>query len=827
MSATSPPSFTPCRAISARCSSTSIRRFRGLPTARHEAACASGSIAVLAASAEIEAGRYDLSMVVGVEQMKTVDPKTGGDYLGTAAWYENEAKGIEFPFPKLFGKLGDEYDKRFGLKDEHLARISAINYGNAKRNPLAQTRNWYMTEPHANATGKFNTVIGGRIKVSDCSQVTDGAVSLFLASETLAAQYAERRNLKLSEIPRILGWGHRTAPLGFAAKVEESRNDRYVLPHTRQAILDALRRAGMTDVWDVQGIETHDCFTTSEYMAIDHFGLTEPGESWKALDEGVIEMGGRHADQPERRADRCGPPRRGHGDASAPRRLEAGERARGRLSGRERSAVRHAEHRRQRHDQLRFHRRELTEILLRDAGRGSGVDQSSAKVPPHSLEAEAAVLGGILLDNTALDRVAEHVSAEDFYREAHRKIFRAASELSQRSEPIDLLTLTEALKTRGELAEVGGAAYVSELADRALSAANIQYHARIIREKAILRGLIATASEIVSRGYEAREEVARFVDEAEQAIYQIAEKKTRGAFTRVGDMITETFRHIEQLYERKEMVTGVATGFTDLDRMTAGLQPSDLIIVAGRPSMGKTSFCLNIAEHVAIENGTGVAVFSLEMSKEQLVLRMLCSQARVDLSKVRTGFLAQKDFPRLAEAAGRIHDAPIYVDDTPALSALELRAKARRLKRDKDAKLGLIIVDYLQLMRGSGARDDSREQEISQISGSLKALAKELRLPVIALSQLNRQVEGRNPPKPRMADLRESGAIEQDADVIAFIYRDELYNPQSRDQGVAEIIIAKQRNGPVGDVRLAFRSEYTRFENFEEALPDLSADGQA
>ena len=265
----------------------------GLPTARHEAACASGSIAILAASAEIEAGRYDLSMVVGVEQMKTVDPKTGGDYLGTAAWYENEAKGIEFPFPKLFGKLGDEYDKRFGLKDEHLARISAINYGNAKRNPLAQTRNWYMTEDHANATGKFNTVIGGRIKVSDCSQVTDGAVSLFLASEAFAAQYAERRNLELSQIPRILGWGHRTAPLGFAAKVEESRNDRYVLPHTRQAILDALRRAGMKDVWDVQGIETHDCFTTSEYMAIDHFGLTEPGESWKALDEGVIDMGGR------------------------------------------------------------------------------------------------------------------------------------------------------------------------------------------------------------------------------------------------------------------------------------------------------------------------------------------------------------------------------------------------------------------------------------------------------------------------------------------------------------------------------------------------------
>ncbi|MBI2962228.1 MAG: thiolase domain-containing protein [Deltaproteobacteria bacterium] len=267
--------------------------FSGLPTARHEAACASGSIALLAASAEIEAGRYELAMVVGVEQMKTVDPKTGGDYLGTAAWYENEAKGIEFPFPKLFGKLGDEYDKRFGLKDEHLARISAINYGNAKRNPLAQTRNWYMTEDHAKATGKFNTVIGGRIKVSDCSQVTDGAASAFLASERFAAQYAERRGMKLERIPRILGWGHRTAPLEFAAKIQASEGQPYVLPHTRQAIVDAFRRAGLKDVWDVAGIETHDCFTTSEYMAIDHFGLTRPGESWKAIEEGVIDMGGK------------------------------------------------------------------------------------------------------------------------------------------------------------------------------------------------------------------------------------------------------------------------------------------------------------------------------------------------------------------------------------------------------------------------------------------------------------------------------------------------------------------------------------------------------
>ena len=267
--------------------------FSGLPTARHEAACASGSIALLAASAEIEAGRYDLAMVVGVEQMKTVDPKTGGAYLGTAAWYETEAEGIDFPFPKLFGKLGDEYDKRFGLKDEHLAHISAVNYSNAKQNPLAQTRNWYMTEDHARGGGQYNATISGRIKISDCSQVTDGAVSLFLASEGFAAAYAKRRDIELESLPKILGWGHRTAPIKFEDKVAESKNDPYVLPHTRQAILDAFRRADVADCWGVQAIETHDCFTTSEYMAIDHFGLTKPGESWKAIEEGVIDMDGR------------------------------------------------------------------------------------------------------------------------------------------------------------------------------------------------------------------------------------------------------------------------------------------------------------------------------------------------------------------------------------------------------------------------------------------------------------------------------------------------------------------------------------------------------
>jgi acetyl-CoA C-acetyltransferase len=267
--------------------------FSGIPTSRHEAACASGSIAILAASAEIEAGRYDLAAVVGVEQMKTVDSATGGDFLGTAAWYEREAQGIEFPFPKLFGRLGDEYDKRFGLKDEHLAHISAVNYSNAKRNPLAQTRNWFMSETHAQQTSKFNTQIGGRIKVSDCSQITDGAVAVFLASQKYATEYAKRRKIKLEELPRILGWGHHTAPLEFDTKVAESRNSPYVLPHTRQAILDAFKRSSVGSVNNISAIETHDCFTTSEYMAIDHFGITKPGESWKAIEEGAIELGGR------------------------------------------------------------------------------------------------------------------------------------------------------------------------------------------------------------------------------------------------------------------------------------------------------------------------------------------------------------------------------------------------------------------------------------------------------------------------------------------------------------------------------------------------------
>jgi replicative DNA helicase len=433
------------------------------------------------------------------------------------------------------------------------------------------------------------------------------------------------------------------------------------------------------------------------------------------------------------------------------------------------------------------------------------------KVPPHSIEAEESVLGGILLSNEALDRAIELIVPEDFYREAHRKIMRGMLELSERHEPVDLVTLSDALRGRNELQDVGGASYLAELAERVPTAANVAYYARIVKDKAILRSLIETSTEIAMRSYEAPANVESFLDEAEHRIFALAERKTRPSFFRVREIVIESMKAVEQLYERQELVTGVPSGFVDLDKKTAGLQPGDLIIVAGRPSMGKTAFALNIAQYAALDAKTGVAVFSLEMSKEQLVFRMLCSEARVDQSKVRAGYAAQRDYPKLAIAADRLSEAPIYIDDTPALSILELRAKARRLKREREANLGLIIVDYLQLMRGTST--DSREQEISSISRSLKALAKELSLPVIALSQLNRQVESRGDKKPVMADLRESGAIEQDADVIMFLFRPVVYDPKNADEHDAEVIIGKQRNGPTGTVPLTFFSEYTRFEN--------------
>ena len=437
------------------------------------------------------------------------------------------------------------------------------------------------------------------------------------------------------------------------------------------------------------------------------------------------------------------------------------------------------------------------------------------KVPPRNLEAEEAVLGGILLDSNALDRVAEVIGPDDFYRTTNRKIFLTMFALTERSEPIDLITLSEALQARGELQEVGGASYLAELSERVPSEANIADYARIVKEKAVLRNLITICGEIVSRCYSGREDIDQFLDEAERLIFDVSEQRIRPAFSKVGDMIMDTIKTIERLYERKELVTGVPTGFLDLDRKTAGFQPSDLVIIAGRPSMGKTAFVLNIAQYVAMEAKTTVGIFSLEMAKEQLVMRMLCADARVDNAKVRIGHLGERDFPRLVMAAGRLAEAPIYIDDTPGQNVLELRAKARRLKRE--ANLGLLVIDYLQLMRGL-TRQEDRVREMTEISRSLKALAKELNIPVIALSQLNRQVEFRGDKRPIMSDIRESGAIEQDADVIMFIYRDEVYHPESEEEGTAEIIIGKQRNGPTGTVRLAFRSEYTRFDNLVETF---------
>jgi replicative DNA helicase len=388
--------------------------------------------------------------------------------------------------------------------------------------------------------------------------------------------------------------------------------------------------------------------------------------------------------------------------------------------------------------------------------------------------------------------------------------------LSDRNEPCDLITLSSILKDQKHLDNVGGAAYLASLVDNVPSAANIAYYSKIVKEKAILRHLIGTATEILTNSYDTGAEVDDVLDKAEHAIFEISENKIRPAFYPIKSIIKDSFKTIEKLYERKELITGVPTGFEKIDDLTSGLQKSDLIIVAGRPSMGKTAFALNIAQSAATETGIPVAIFSLEMSKEQLALRMLSSEARVDSQRLRKGFLGETDWPKLTTAAGRLSEAPLFIDDTPAITVLEMKAKARRLKAESD--LGLIILDYLQLMR-SGSFKDSREQEISEISRSLKALAKELSVPIIALSQLNRKVEDRTNRRPQMADLRESGAIEQDADVIAFIYRDEVYNKSedNPEKGIAEVIIGKQRNGPTGTVKLAFLEKFTCFENLARA----------
>jgi replicative DNA helicase len=404
----------------------------------------------------------------------------------------------------------------------------------------------------------------------------------------------------------------------------------------------------------------------------------------------------------------------------------------------------------------------------------------------------------------------EILTAEDFYRDAHRKIYDALMDLAERDEPADLITLTNELRKKEHLDSVGGASYVTSLIDSVVTAANIEYYAKIVKEKAILRKLIDTSTEIITHSYEDRSDVEGLLDEAERAIFEISENRVKPSFYSIRDIVKQSFKTIERLYEKKELVTGVPSGYRDLDQRTAGFQPSDLIIVAGRPSMGKTAFCLNVAQYAAIEKRIPVAIFSLEMSKEQIVIRMLCSEAQVEGTRLRTGFLSESDWPRLTLAAGNLSDAPIFIDDAAALSVLELRAKARRLNAEHG--LGMIMIDYLQLMRGR-AKVESRQQEISEISRSLKALAKELNVPVIAVSQLSRRTEERQGMRPQLSDLRESGAIEQDADVIVFIYRDEVYNrsEDNPNRGKAEIIIGKQRNGPTGKIELAFLEKFTTF----------------
>ena len=439
-----------------------------------------------------------------------------------------------------------------------------------------------------------------------------------------------------------------------------------------------------------------------------------------------------------------------------------------------------------------------------------GTDPSSHKLPPQNVEAEQSVLGGILIENGAIHKVMETLTPEDFYREAHRRIYDTLIDLSERDEPADLITLTNELRKKDLLDAVGGASYVTSLIDSVVTAANIEYYAKIIKEKSILRRLIETATTIVTQSFEDRSDVESLLDQAEQAIFQISDNRVRPSFYPIRDIVKDSFKTIERLFEKKELVTGVPSGFKELDQRTAGFQPADLIIVAGRPSMGKTAFCLNVAQYAAIEKKIPVAVFSLEMSKEQLVIRMLCSEAQVEGTRLRTGYLTESDWPRLTLAAGNLSDAPIYIDDSAALSVLELRAKARRL--NSEYGLGMIIIDYLQLMKGR-SRVESRQQEISEISRSLKALAKEVNVPVVAVSQLSRRTEERQGMRPQMTDLRESGAIEQDADVILFIYRDEVYNraEDNPNRGKAEIIIGKQRNGPTGKIDLAYLDKFTTF----------------
>ncbi len=437
------------------------------------------------------------------------------------------------------------------------------------------------------------------------------------------------------------------------------------------------------------------------------------------------------------------------------------------------------------------------------------------RLPPHSIQAEQSVLGGLMLDNEAWDQVADRVTEPDFYRREHQLIFRAIEALAEGSRPFDVITLSEELEGHELLQQAGGLAYLGSLAKDTPSAANIRAYADIVRERSVMRQLIRVGTRIADSGFQTEGRTAvELVDDAERLVFEIAEQgaRGRGGFEAIKSLLTRAVDRIETLFEQDDPITGLSTGFTDLDHMTSGLQPADLIIVAGRPSMGKTTFAMNIAENVAINSGKPVAVFSLEMPGDSLAMRMMSSLGRIDQHRIRTGKLGDDEWPRLTSAVSILAEAKMFIDDTPALTPTEVRARARRLMREQ-GELGMIMIDYLQLMQAPSAAEN-RTNEISLISRSLKALAKELNVPVIALSQLNRSLEQRTNKRPIMSDLRESGAIEQDADLVIFIYRDEVYNEESPDKGMAEIIIGKQRNGPIGSRLLTFRGQFTRFENY-------------
>jgi replicative DNA helicase len=456
---------------------------------------------------------------------------------------------------------------------------------------------------------------------------------------------------------------------------------------------------------------------------------------------------------------------------------------------------------------------------------------ATSMIPPQSVEAEQAVLGTILLQDKALLKIVEMLAADDFYRDAHKTIYAALLTLFEKREPHDLITVTSLLSDQNKLDQVGGASYLASLTDIIPFSGTLVHHAQIIRKKSILRRLIQTTSEVTARCYDTQDDIETLIDQAEKTIFEIAHSNKGQGFQPMATIVPRAFERITRLFDKQEHITGVATGYDELDRMTAGLQPAELIILAARPSMGKTALSMNIVQHAALIGKVPVAVFSLEMSMESLALRMLCSVGRIDSQRMRTGKLHDNDWPKLTRATGMLSDAPIHIDDTAGLTVLEMRAKARRLMSEHN--LGLIVVDYLQLMQGK-SNSENRAQEISEISRSLKAMAKELNVPVMALSQLNRSLENRTDKRPQLSDLRESGAIEQDADVIMFIYRDEVYNraEDNPNRGLAEVIIGKQRNGPTGMIKMTFLGEYTTFENYTSRMsaspyqmePDMAAE---